>query len=114
MGSLSRVVCWECVGSCSQLQQHKSNYALTSTSAPAAAAVVASKLTVEEVGDCNGLLLCLRRRRRRSGGEVNRKGILLRYGSSNNSIVICKGVGDGGNGSPPRPEYRLVSFASEP
>ncbi|CAK9199319.1 unnamed protein product [Sphagnum troendelagicum] len=104
MGSLSRVVCWECAGSCSQLQQPKSNYALTSTSAPAAAAVVASKLTVEEVGDCNGLLLCLRRRRRRSG-EGNRKGILLRYGSSNNSIVICKGVGDGGNGSPPRPEY---------
>jgi hypothetical protein len=110
MGSLSRVVCWECVGSCSQLQQHKSSYALTSTSAPAAAAaataaVVASKLTVEEVGDCNGLLLCLRRRRRRRSGEVNRKGILLRYGSSNNSIVICKGVGDGGNDSPPRPEY---------
>ncbi|CAK9199430.1 unnamed protein product [Sphagnum troendelagicum] len=105
MGSLSRVVCWECVGSCSQLQQHKSNYALTSTSAPAAAAaVVASKLTVEEVGDCNGLLLCLKRRKRRSG-EGNRKGILLRYGSSNNSIVICKGVGGGGNGSPPRPEY---------
>jgi hypothetical protein len=71
-------------------------------------------LTVEEVGDCNGLLLCLRRRSRRRSGEVNRKGILLRYGSSNNSIVICKGVGDGGNGSPPRPEYRLVSFASEP
>jgi hypothetical protein len=55
-----------------------------------------------------------RRRSRSRNGEVNRKGILLRYGSSNNSIVICKGVGDGGNGSPPRPEYRLVSFVSEP